>query len=52
MFKDKPWIAPGLQKSASIKSQFLSKFSKLKDHCKKTKPISDTSKKKSFINTI
>ena len=38
-FKDKPWITPGLQKSISIKNQFLSKFIKLKDPCKETKPI-------------
>ena len=34
-FKDKPWITPGLQMSISIKNQFLSKFIKLKDPCKK-----------------
>ena len=33
--KDNPWITPGLQKSISIKNQFLSKFIKLKDPCKK-----------------
>ena len=38
-FKDKPWITPGLQKSVFIKNQFLSKFIKLKDPCKKRKPI-------------
>ena len=38
-FKDKPCITPGLQKSISIKNQFLSKFIKLKDPCKKRKPI-------------
>ena len=38
-FKDKPWITPGLQKSLSIKNQFLSKFIKLKDPNKKRKPI-------------
>ena len=38
-FKDKPWTTPGLQKSISIKNQFLSKFIKLKDPCKKRKPI-------------
>ena len=32
-FKDKSWITPGLQKSISIKNQFLSKFIKLKDPC-------------------
>ena len=37
-FKDKPWITPGLQKSISIKNQFLSKFIKLKDPRKKMKP--------------
>ena len=37
-FKDKPWITPGLQKSISIKNQFLSKFIKLKVPCKKRKP--------------
>ena len=34
-FRDKTWKTPGLQKSISIKNQFLSKFTKLKDHCKK-----------------
>ena len=34
-FKDKPLITPGLQKSLVIKKQFLSKFIKLKDPCKK-----------------
>ena len=34
-FKDKPWITPVLQKSISIKNQFLSKFIKLKDPNKK-----------------
>ena len=34
-FKDKPWVTPDLQKSISIKNQFLSKFIKLKDPCKK-----------------
>ena len=38
-FNDKPWITPGLQKSISIKNQFLSKFIKLKDPNKKRKPI-------------
>ena len=38
-FKDKPWIIPGLQKSISIKNQFLSKFLKLKDPNKKRKPM-------------
>ena len=38
-FKDKSWITPGLQKSISIKNQFLSKFIKLKDPNKKRKPI-------------
>ena len=38
-FKDKPWITSGLQKSISIKNRFLSKFIKLKDPCKKMKPI-------------
>ena len=37
-FRDKPWINTGLQKSISIKNQFLSKFIKLKDPCKKRKP--------------
>ena len=34
-FKDKLWITPGLQKSLYIKNQFLSKYIKLKDPCKK-----------------
>ena len=38
-FKDKPWITSGLQKSISIKNQFLSKFSKFKDPCKKTHTV-------------
>ena len=38
-FKDKPWIAPGLQKFISIKNQFLSKFSKSKDPCKKAHTV-------------
>ena len=38
-FKDKPWITPGLQKTISIKNQFLSKFIKSKDPNKKRKPI-------------
>ena len=40
-FKDKPWITPGLQKSIqkSIKNQFMLKVIKLKDTCKKRKPI-------------
>ena len=37
-FKDKPWITPGLETSISIKNQFLSKFIKLKDPCKKGSP--------------
>ena len=37
-FRDKPWINTGLQKFISIKNQFLSKFIKLKDPCKKRKP--------------
>ena len=37
--KDQPWITPRLQKSISIKNQFLSKFIKLKDPNKKRKPI-------------
>ena len=43
-FKDKLWITPGLQKSVSIKNQFLSKFIKLKDPCEKGRPckIQDT----------
>ena len=37
-FKGKPSITPGLQKSISIKNQFLSKFIKLKDiPCRKRK---------------
>ena len=35
--KGKPSITPGLQKSISIKNQFLSKFIKLKDPCRKRK---------------
>ena len=40
-FKDKPWITPGLQKSIqkSIKNQFMLKVIKLKDTCRKRKPI-------------
>ena len=39
-FKDRRlWITRGLQNSVSIKNQFLSKFIKLKDPCKKRKPI-------------
>ena len=38
-FKDEPWITPGLQKSISVKNQYLSKFIKLKDSNKKRKPI-------------
>ena len=37
--KDKPWITPGLQKSISIKNQFLPEFIKFKDPCKKSKLI-------------
>ena len=37
-FIDEAWITPGLQKSVYIKSQFLSKFIKLKDPCKKRNP--------------
>ena len=47
-FKDKPWIIPGLQKSISIKNQFLSKFIKLEDPNKKRKPIYDTSNTEIF----
>ena len=51
-FKGKPWITPGLQKSLSIKNQFLSKFIKLKDPCKKRSPYKIQAIQKSFINTI
>ena len=51
-FKDKPWITPGLQKSLYIKNQFLSKFTKLKDPCKKGSPYKIQAIQKSFINTI
>ena len=51
-FKNKPWISPGLQKSISIKNQFLSKFIKLKDPCKKGSPYKIQAIQKSFINTI
>lgn len=34
-----PGDLPGLQKSISVKNQFLSKLIKLKDHCKNRKPI-------------
>ena len=51
-FKNKPWISPGLQKSISIKNQFLSKFIKLKDPCKKGNPYKIQAIQKSYINTI
>ena len=51
-FKDKPLITPGLQKSISIKNQFLPKFIKLKDPCKKESPDKIQAIDKSFINTI
>ena len=51
-FKNKPWISPGLQKSISIKNQFLSKFIKLKDPCKKGNPYKMQAIQKSYINTI
>ena len=52
-FKDKPWITPGLPKSVSIKNQFLSKFIKLKDPCKKTGTLHKIQAiQKSFINSI
>ena len=38
-FKGKPPITPGLQNTRSIKNQFLSKFIKLKDPCRKRKAI-------------
>ena len=50
-FKDKPWITPGFQKSISVKNQFLSKFIKLKDTCKKS-PHKVKAIHKIFINTI
>ena len=50
--KDKPWITPGLQKSISIKNQFLSKFIKSKDPNKKGSPYKIQAIQKSFINTI
>ena len=31
-------MTPGVQKSISIKNEFLSKFIKLKDPCEKRKP--------------
>ena len=34
-FKDKPLITSGIEKSISIKNQFLSKFARLKDTNKK-----------------
>ena len=51
-FKDKPWITHGLQKSISIKNQFLSKFIKLKDPNKKGSPYKIQAIQKSFINSI
>ena len=51
-FKDKPWITPGLQKTVSIKNQFLSNFIKLKDPCKKGRPHNIKTIQKSFINVI
>ena len=51
-FKNKPWMTPGLQNSISTKNQFLSKFIKLKDPCKKGSPHKIQAVQKSFINTI
>ena len=47
-----PRITPGLETSVSIKNQFLSKFVKLKDPCKKGSPHKIRAIQKSFINTI
>ena len=49
--KNKPWITPGLQKSISIKSQFLSKFIKLNEP-RKGSPHKIQAIQKSFIDTI